>query len=316
MISKIFRSLYSKIFIGINIDLDICQINIIRLKNNKIKQNIKTEFKIIDDVFPIAAYKLIHFYQKKYPLTFIGMMSKTTSQGIIPSTNLQDFTQYAINPNQIHFLPFLNQWSAYIDKQVCIDLVRQISEIGTLDYLFSPFILIFLQARKRAGLAIYGLQEKGSISIAICDNASIYYAKTFFHDKNSDEYHTISQSVLSLENLLKDIDQDIDNIDLSNLNPQSEQDEEEKDAKKIDDLNDFIRATFIAEILEQAISQYYKSSKSSFIDKIIILDSYGMTSEAIDYIQETLMIETIKQPLSLPKEITSLMIQEYSKGVL
>lgn len=310
-----FRSLYSKIFIGINIDLDICQINIIRLRNDKIKQNIKTEFKIIDNVFPIAAYKLIHYYQKKYPLTFIGMISKTTSQGIIPSTKLQDFIQYSINPNHIKFLPFLNQWSAYIEKQECINLAQQIPEVGALDYLFSPFILIFLQARKRAGLAIYALQERGSISIAICDNASIYYGKTFFHDKNSYEHRTMPESVLSLESLLKNIDHDIDNIDLSDLDPQWDQDEKE-DAKKIDDLNDFVRATFIAEVLEQAIIQYYKNSKSAFISQIIVLDSYGMTSEAMDYVQETLMIETIRQPISLPKEITSLMIQEYSKGEL
>lgn len=307
------RSLYSKIFIGINIDLDVCQINIIRLKNDKIKQNIKTEFKIIDDAFPIAAYKLIHFYQKKYPLTFIGMMSKTTSQGVIPSVDLQDFTQYAINTNQVRAIPFFDRWSAYIDKQECANLARQIPEIGTLDYLFSPFILIFLQARKRAGLAIYALQERGSISIVICDDASIYYGKTFFHDKNSYEYRTMPESILSLESLLKNIDHDIDSIDLSNLDPQWDHDEEE-DAKKIEDLNDFVRATFIAEVLEQAIGEYYKNSQSAFIDKIIIFDSYGMTSEAIGYIQETLMIETIRQPISLPKEITSLMIQEFNKG--
>lgn len=311
MISKWIRSLYSKIFIGINIDLDVCQLNIIRLKNDKIKQNIKTEFKIIDEAFPIAAYKLIHFYQKKYPLTFIGMISKTTSQGVIPVT--KDFEQYPINANQVAFIPFLDRWSAYIDKQECANLARQIPEIGTLDYLFSPFILIFLQARKRAELAIYALQERGSISVVICDDTSIYYAKTFFHDKNSYEYRTMPETILSLESLLKTIDHDIDSIDLSNLNPQWDGDEEE-DSKKIDDLNDFVRATFIAEVLEQAIAEYYKNSQSVFIDKIIIFDSYGMTSEAIGYIQETLMIETIKQSLSLPKEITSLMIQEFNKG--
>lgn len=316
MISKLVRSLYSKIFIGINIDLDVCQINIIRLKNDKIKQNIKTEFKIIDGTFPIAAYKLIHFYQKKYPLTFIGMMSKTTQQGIIPSTNLENFNTYNINPNEIRFIPFMNQWCAYIDKQECIDLSGQIPEIGSLDYLFSPFVIIFLQARKRAGLAIYALQEKGSISIAICNNASICYGKTFFHDNQSLDESPTNEPVLSLENLLKNIDRDIDNLDLSNLQSQAILDHEEEDARKIEDLNDFVRATFIAEILEQAINEYYKRQNSAFIDKIIILDSYEMTSEAISYIQETLLLETIKQPISLTKEITSLMIQEYRKGEL
>lgn len=313
MISKWIRTLYSKIFIGINIDLDVCQIHIIRLKNDKIKQNIKTEFKIVDETFPIAAYKLIHFYQKKYPLTFIGMISKTTFQGAIPAT--KDFDQHLINANQLVFIPFFKQWSAYIDKRECTNLARQIPEIGTLDYLFSPFVLIFLQARKRTESAIYALQERGSISIAIYGNETIHYGKTFFHDKNSYECRTMPESILSLESLLKTIDHDIDSIDLSNLDSQWENSEEE-DTKKIDDLNDFVRATFIAEVLEQAISEYYKTPQSTFISKAIILDSYGMTSEAIGYIQETLMIETIRQPLSLPKEITSLMIQEYSKGEL
>lgn len=316
MISKLIRSLYSKIFIGINTDLDVCQLNIIRLKGDKIKQNIKTEYKIVDDTFPIAAYKLIHFYQKKYPLTYIGMTSKTTSQGVIPAIDPKSFSQFSIDANQIHFISFSNQWSIYIDKQECADLTRQIPELGNLDYLISPFILIFLQAKKRAKLAIYAIQEKGTISVAICDSASIYYAKTFFHDKNSYEYRTMPESILSLESLLKTIDDDIDSIDLSNLKSHIDDKEEEEDEKKIDDLNDFVRATFIAEVLEQTIGEYYKNPQSAFIDEIIILDSYGMTSEAINYIQETLMIETTKQTLSIPKEITSLMIQEFNKGNL
>lgn len=311
MLSRLFRSLYSKVFIGINIDLDVCQVNIVRLRNHKILQNIGTEFKMIDEIFPIAAYKLIHYYQKKYPLTFIGMTSKTTSQGVIPTANPQEFDRHGININQITFMPFLNQWSAYIDKQECLKLARQIPEIGALDYLFSPFILIFLQSKKRKNLAIYAIQEKGSVSIAICDQTSIYYGKTFFHAKDPHEYRATPDSIFSLETLLKTVDHDIDNINLSDIQDQWE--DHEEDEKKIDDLNDFVRATFIAEILEQAIAEYYKSSHSAFIEEVVILDTYGMTSEGIAHIQETLMIETIKQPLSISKEIASLMIQEYGR---
>lgn len=314
MFLNFIRSFYSKVFIGINLDLDTCYINIIRVKNNRIKQDIKTETKLVNQTISMETLKLIDFYQRKYPFTYIGMMSKTPNQGAIPTANPQDFLNYEINPKQINFMSFRNTWSAYIAKEDCRKLKNQISEIGPIDCLFSPFISIFMHAQQKKKVALYAIQEKNSLSIAICDNQCVFYGKTFSL-QSATQASSNQETLSSLDRLLDTLENGIENLSVPDTIVENELDMQEE-KKKIDDLNDFMRATFVTAILEKTIQEYYANTQSSFIDEIVIFDTYGITPDSLKYITETLMIDIKVHPFSIASEITKLILKEYRKGTL
>lgn len=315
MFRNFVRTFYSKAFVGIHLDHETCQVNIIVIKNNKIKQNITTETKLINNQISMETLKLIHFYRKKYPFTYIGMISKTQDQGAIPSADTQEFLNYGVNIKQNHFLSLNNTWSTYIDKDKCDKLTHQIQELGALDCLFSPFIFIFMHAQKQQKLALYVMQEKKTISVAICDSQCTYYGKTF--DLQDDapmlDLHANQKLASSIDHLLSHLDQDIENLEPMEQNLKEEDGEDED---KTDELNDFVRATIIAGLLEKTINEYYKMSNSSFIDEMIFLDTYGISPSALKYIQETLLLDTKIFPFSPANEITSLIFREYKRNAL
>ncbi|MCE3047233.1 hypothetical protein [Helicobacter kayseriensis] len=315
MLRSLAKLFYSKVFIGINLDQETCCVNILRTKGGKIKQNIKTKTKLIDNTIAMETLKLIYFFKKKYPLTYIGMMSKTQNQGAIPSIDPQSFIQYELSIQQNLFIPF-QTWSAYINKRDCAEIAKQYEDIGPLDSLFSPFVFIFLQARKNEKFALYIIQEKETLSLAICDHQQIHYGKTFhLHDEEMAlDSQSNQETISSLDHLLENLDQDIDTLDLDGFKAETEEDEEHQE--KAEELNDFVRATHIAQILEETIHHYYQNHKSSFINEIVFLDTYGISPDAFKYIQETLMIDMHIVPFSPSEAVASLMFEEYQRNAL
>lgn len=309
MFSGLFNMFYSKILIGIHFDGDLCQINILRTKNNKIKQSIKTEGKLVDGSMPMEIFKLIYFYQKKYPLTYIGMMSKTQKQGAIPANDHEEFIKLGIKPRENLFLSFNKTWSTYIDRVECERLKKQTKDLGSLDYLFSPFVFIFIHAQKKEKIMLYAIQERDTLSVAVCDNHCMYYGKTFSLKEDT------STHKLPIQKSSNSLDQLLDHLDHFELQDAQEKDEEltpqnQEEENKIEKLNDFVRATFVAKILENTLAEYYATQSSVFIDEIILLDSYGITLEGLNHIQETLLIDVHTVEFSISNQIASLMLNE------
>lgn len=326
MFTKLLQPFFSKIFIGIDIDEENCQVNILRVKNKKIQQNIKTDFKIIDNLLPLDALKLINFYRKKYPFTYIGFFSKSTHQGAIPTTKLEEYIHFGLSSKGIKTITF-QHWSAYIKKQNLPQELNQAKNLGAVDYLFSPFIPIsFLAQKENRCTTLYILQYRQSVAICIAQKELIAYGgmfeilADFSEDSLSVQQPTQSSDALTFEDILSSLDEDFEDLDdiddLENNEDLLNNTQENND--KIDELKDFMRATTIANITENVIQEYYnnKHYKGAFIDQVIILDTYGIAPDAINHLKETLMIDCIIKPFSPAQEITSLMLQDFFKGTL
>ena len=330
MFSRLSRILYSRVFIGLNIDAGVCQLHIIRTKSNTIKQNIKTNIKTIDETIPIEALKLIAFYKKKYPYTYIGMISKTYNQGAIPTTNPQEFIKLGVNLQGYKTKFFDNTWCAYIKEEDCQKLVEPSSELERIDLLFSPFLPMFNQAKKEGSkTSLYILQEKKNICVMISDGKKVFYGGFFEIEGELSEANLMPQdnnpmvaNSAKFEDILDSLSdnlEDLEALDIGLLEEdQSDEDFEQHEKEKIEGLKDFMRATTIVGILENVITEHYSSTyyQSNFIDQIVILDNYGITPDSIKHIKDSLMIETYVRPFSIPESITLLMLEEYKRKSL
>lgn len=330
MFSRLSRVFYSRVFIGLNIDSGICQLRIVRIKNNTIRQNIKTDIKTIDDSVPIEALKLITFYKKKYPYTYVGMISKTYNQGAIPTTDPKDFIKLGVNLQGYKMKFFDNSWCAYIKEEDCQKLVEPSSELERLDLLFSPFLPMYNQAKKEGSkTSLYILQEKKSICVIISDGKKVYYGGYFEIEGELTEANLTPQESSPMvansskfEDILDSLSdnlEDLEALDIDLLEEEHSSEEFEQHEKdKIEELRDFMRATTIVGILENVIQEHYNNAyyESNFIEQIVILDNYGITPDSIKHIKDSLMIETYVKPFSIPEAITLLMMEEFKRKTL
>lgn len=325
MFSRLSRVFYSRVFIGLNVDSGICQLHILRIKNNTIRQNIKTDIKTIDDSIPIEALKLIAFYKKKYPYTYVGMISKTYNQGAIPTASIEDFIKFGINLQDYKIKLFDNSWCAYIKEEDCLKLIHPDPELEGVDLLFSPFLPIFNYAKKEGSkTSLYILQERKSICVAISDGKKVYYGGYFEIEEASDGVKNINPSIVNpskfedILDSLSDSIEDLEDLDIDLLDDHNDGEFEQHEKEKIEELRDFMRATTIVEILENIIREHYNSTyyESNFIDQIVILDNYGIAPDAVKHIKDSLMIEVYVKPFSIPETITFLISEEFKRRAL
>lgn len=330
MFKGLLQFFYSKVLIGLNLDHDCCQVHIIRIKNGSTKQNIKTDIKTIDNIFPAEAIKLIKYYKKKFPFTYVGIFSKTYNQGAIPTIEAKEFIKYGVNLQGYSAKSFDGTWSAYIKNQDCLDQVAQYQDLGDLDLVFSPFVSIYLQSKKEMGkTSLFVLQEKQNISVVISDGNQVFFGG-FFEIQNdamemnsslSDQSNPTLSSSNTFEDILSSLSDNIDDFDDFDIDVLEEENSEEyrkQEQTRIEELKDFMRATTTVGVLENVISSYYANPnfQSSFIEQIIILDTYGITPDAIRHVKDSLMIETFVRPFSISEAITTLMLEEIKRKSL
>lgn len=330
MFKGLLQFFYSKVLIGLNLDHDVCQVHIIRIKNNAIKQNVKTDIKTIDNIFPTEAVKLIRFYKKKYPFTYVGVLSKTYNQGAIPTADSKEFIKYSVNLQGYRAKSFDNAWSVYVKNQDCLEQVSQYQDLGELDLIFSPFIPIYLQSKKEMGkTSLFVLQEKQDISVVISDGYKVFFGG-FFEIQNdimeagdfeSEQNLSATNHSNSYEDILSSLSDDIDDLDDLDFDLLEEEESDEyrkQEQNRLEELKDFMRATTTVGILENVIGSFYSNPnfQSNFIEQIVILDTYGITPDAIRHIKDSLMIETYVRPFSISESITTLMLEEIKRKTL
>lgn len=332
--SGLIRPLYSSVFIGVNLDGKVCSLKILRIKGEEILESFAKEYKTINSEMPMDAIKIIRTYQKKYPFTYLSTMSKSYNQGVFKKVGKEDFLKYGVNAKESNILNFEN-WKIYIKNSAIEENVEKFSKIKGLDYLFSPFIVIYhkIKDQMESKTTLYILQERSSISLLIADLEGIYFGGYFIVEGETDDVSEnaqvsgITDDIFTnsfLDSRDDDLDDDIDELEdlgdsdlfIDELNERLLSDNQEDQAKqKIDDI---VKVSVVFNMVQNSLREFYSNElyESKFIEKIIVLDAYGMSDGALHYLGENLMIEMHKVPISIVDELCMLSKIEFEKGKL
>ncbi|ANV98219.1 hypothetical protein BBW65_05125 [Helicobacter enhydrae] len=328
MLSQILQFFYSRVLIGIDLDYDSCRLNILRLHGGRVKQNISREIKMIDGLIPMEVVKLLYFYKKKFPFTYISAMSKDTTQGALPTINPKDFLDFGVSSQGVKALSINQHCSCYIQQDKIFNEIRRFEEIGYLDFLFSPFTLLFEESKKIKEHALYLLQQKENIAIMIANHQQVISGRVVSLDLDAQQtpqnFYTsdISSNTDSIENILDFLDQGFedpldelfDEAFASDEDLQEfaqEQEQQEKD--KIEALRDFMRATKVVEAVENIIKEYYASNQSQFLQKVILFDTYGMAPDALKHLQDVLMLDIDVREYNVAQALLTLAQKEFDQ---
>ncbi len=334
-LSSFLRPFFSTAFIGVDVDGRFCKVYVLARKNGQTKEEFCKEFKAFDNKLPAEAAKLIRAYKRKYPFTYLGSISKTYNQGVIDTTQRVKLSKFGIKPDENLFIRMRN-WACYIQKRaVAESRARYLQALG-LDFLFSPFIMIYtIIAHKmlRTRNCLYVLQQRSNISLLVADKKNVFFGGYFPLSSDlegigdDDNEHSEISSILDMKNIdglagtspeeLRELGE-LDGIDEEVLE-QEIAPKELKNRKKaqgeqarIEELRDLARANDTSEIITNCVSEFYSNDmyKSDFLDKIILLDTYGISNQAVEHIRNSLLMDIEVRPVDVTKTLIELMQRE------
>ncbi len=299
MLKFLLRPFFSTVLIGVNLDAKVCSLKIVVLKNGHVKSSVSKEFKIVNKELPMEAAKLIADYKRKYPFTYLSAMSKTYNQGLANCSKKGELIKFGVNAKTSHIIEMPNHWLFYI-QQLAVDenRVKFIRALG-LDYLFSPFVLVYesIKGRLTEKVRLYVLQERASITLFVADKKGVYFGGFFMVGGELENNEDKGASMLEIHSA-KEMS-DLDSI----------QKQQEAEMSRLEGLRDLARASNATEILKNSINEFYSNpiyNSTQFIETIVLLDTYGMTEQAVAHIRNTLMIEVEVRSIHIPDALIDL----------
>lgn len=280
--------LYRKVVISVDVDVQLCKVKVTHHKNAQ--HNEERSFRTVNGDLPIEAAKYIRHIQNGYPYTYIATMSRAKKQGLISGNKLRKFEAFGLNPNMLMIMLVNRKWFAYIDKDDMARFRSKFSKIHGVDFIFSPFCLIYEKIKPRldGSKKLYILQEKGACSLMIADKSGVYYGS----------YIPFEQNNLEIKEGLESSDDDVvkfeaigeinENIIIKDFDSKSEEELQKNN------LTDLSTANTMITIIKEALNTFYRDERyaSDFIEELLILDASGISDSSITHLTNNIMLET------------------------
>ncbi|WP_233707777.1 hypothetical protein [Helicobacter aurati] len=335
IIGTIFRPLFATVLISVSYDEDTCIVQVAKKRGGSIVEETKKEFKIVNGEPSAETIKYIYKLKSRYAYSYLAMLSKSTEQVLVPGTKKNIFANFGVNEKEYKSIKLPNAF-IFIHKDSVTHYLNTFKKAKGLDFVFSPFVLLFLKSKTLVGdrPKMFVLQEKENLATLIATRKETLYG-SFWLISSEQPITTIAASVSKpseenkmsngkgaeeqLDNLdteLGDLEQDLqdfDSFDFSELESQdirasTDSDSDSESTSSSDNLQDLSRSTSIIQLIQSSLRDFYQNTlyESDFVEEIVIFDCYGISSQSIHNIRSNLMIELSLIPTDLPKEIINL----------
>ncbi|MFA5233111.1 MAG: hypothetical protein WC390_01835 [Sulfurimonas sp.] len=323
MISKLFESLYTKVFINIVVENLQTVVYVEVCSNNSVLQSMHKYFDTT--AMNSRMYEFIHAYYKESPFCYISILDKSPLQGAVPTCDAKEMSRYC-DINSSEYRCFSKDWAFYTSEYDLEAIKHEYRSIG-VDFIFSPFAIManFFKDKIDTTLAMFVLVEDNYISFSVFDNSKLLYAEylNMEHHKESDD--------LSMESPLDDdeeislgIDEgiDLEEIDIDGNSAGFDDFTNIEDLDNGETIDEFSEEQEIKEIvtkdehppadgfnedyqrfslIQSALNTFYKDPKynSKFIENIYIADGVGVTGELKNYLEEEIFLNVFVRKIDL-----------------
>ena len=198
-----FKSLYTKVFIGIVVFDMKSKIYVELLdRHNNITNVIVKDFNslVVDDEMYVFISKFIN----KTPFYYISVLDNSTPQGMI-ATCLEDELSNKIDLDIFHHTCHKDKWAFYVAKQDIDILKNNYIKIG-LDFIFSPFAVMveFFKDKLDDEMVLFILMQDDSYAMSIFDEGKLLYSDHHVFNDDNDSYKLLSIKE-SIEHFYKDL---------------------------------------------------------------------------------------------------------------
>lgn len=277
--------LYQKVIISVDVDVLLCKVKVTYHKNTQ--YNEERSFRTVNGDLPIEAAKYIRHFQNRYPYTYIATMSRAKKQGLINGNKLRKFEAFELNPNSLMIMLVNRRWFAWIDKEDMARFRSKFSNIQGVDFVFSPFCLIYEKIKSRLDKTkkLYILQENGACSLMVADKDGVYYGN----------YIPFEQNNLEIKEGLESSDEDVVKFEaISDINENIIIKDFDSKGEAKSNLSDLNIANTMINVIKETLNNFYRDERyaSDFIEELLILDACGISDNSITHLTNNIMLET------------------------
>ncbi len=338
ILGVLFRPLFATVLIGVNYSDSVCKVKVVKKRGGSIVEETDREFKILNNELSVDVIKYINKIKSRYAFSYLAIISKNLEQVLVPGVKKNHFSAFNVNEKEYKFVKLPSAF-AFILKDDIIQYQNMFKKAKGLDFLFSPFVLLFFKSKSFVSdkPKLFVLQEKDEMCTLVVTRKSILYGSFLPMSAGeqvtnvvnklppslsedtlvSDTIHS-SSTAQGIDDLntelggLEDELEDFETFDFDSLSSESSENisgsSESEDGSPMENLHDLGRSTTIINLLNAAIKDFYHNSlyESDFIEEIVFFDCYGISLQAIDNIRSNLMIDFSLVALDLLKELTNI----------
>jgi len=322
MISKLFASLYTRVFVNIVVESTQSLVYVEVCSSKKVERSMHKYFPTT--TMNTAMYEFISALYKETPFCYISVLDRSLSQGAIPTCTTSEMGKYC-DINASEYRCYANSWAFYTSEYDIEAIKHDYRSIG-IDFIFSPFALLanFFKDKIESTLSIFVLVQSNALSFSVFDHGGLLYGEylSMQHEKEG-------STLLIDSSIDEDLDAGMmDGIDLEDIAIEDDSSGFE-DLGTIEDLDagdtiyEFSEAAVLNEVvpkkeeqstsggfnedyqrfvlLQGALNTFYKDPKykSQFVENIYIADSIGVSSDLKNYLEEEIFLTVFIRKIDL-----------------
>ncbi|WP_104721695.1 hypothetical protein [Helicobacter mesocricetorum] len=336
-LKKLIRHLLATVVVGIEIDNRFCYITTKFYRRSKIVEVQTRSFKTIPGELPMSAVRYINAIRFKKPFTYISSLSTSIIQGVMNTTNEDDFIKYGVNISDVESKR-IDDWFVYCSKEGIAETKKQFFKIG-VDFVISPFILLhsLIKDDIEDSCNLYILFQKSNITMIVARGANevlfgAYYIleskidlgtnapkKRLNEDLDDDEEepdvtNDINQELANLGDLDLENESDSDEELIEFLKDETEDSPEENTSNNYQEtFDDFSRVSYAAKFIQSAIGEFYNNEiyQSDFITQIILFNPHKIDEEVLKHISNTTMLDLDIRSCNVSEALSDLGYESY-----
>ena len=345
-ITSLIRKYFSNLFVSIIPESESYRVYCKVLKKGKLKEKFEKIFEVKasdDDKLDSEIEEYLNSIQEKYNFSYIALYLNSMGQGAINGTDKESFEKNSVDVKHVHTVKF-KTWSAYA-SYIDINWIKKIYSNVGLDFIYSPFVIIYHIMKKsklKAKPTLFMLNLKDSFTLAVFQEDELLFGAFFklnneelidtsgVEDWENEEEQKGVEELAALDS--QDEEEDLSDLeDLNDLEDLSEDsvdeipddDEEKEDDEEINedanssDIELYGRDMEVYKYLKAALKEYYHNPiyKSDFLDEIVIYDSYEMSVEMIDIIENELYMDLRMHKIDVAEIMCDMAIGEVFHGL-
>lgn len=298
----LLKKFMSQLFVSVIFEQDQHTLKAQIYKNNQLVDNFEKVFK---DEKKLLTY--VKTYSKKFHIYHISLFLHNQEQGLLPTQNPDDFSNFNIPNISIKSLKF-NNATIYSATEHIEYFSDYFEEYNGLDFIYSPFVLLYeciqKQKKDKNKTILYAFRHNSYLTLMICKNKELLFGDyKIFEDEIGLELDTQDEEELehnqeshkdediNLDNLGKTLDEKINALDTQESAKQANVETEEI---KLEELNNFSSDMDVCRYIFSSIEKFYNGENynTSFIDELIIFSNEDMTPTALKFIENEIFTET------------------------
>ncbi|OCX43199.1 hypothetical protein A7X81_08120 [Campylobacter ornithocola] len=295
---------------------------IIRCHTWKKSQAVDTFEKSFEDKEKAIEY--VKNLAKDFQIYYISTLFTPIAQGVIPSSNFKDLSNFGVDVSSVKCIPF-NNGLLYASSHSLNLYEQDYGTFGGLDLLYSPFSLLYHCITNRgfeekAGLYVYRYHD--FVAMLICKKETILFGSYFnIASQNYDEVDFFDDIKEEFDLNIDDENQEEENeqnYDLKSLEEMSqeldklEELDDEKEELPVESLENFSSDMKMIEYIISSVKEFYNNPlyENSFLEEIIIFDEESFSVTSLDYLENELFIKPKVELVDTLNLMNELMVKD------